>query len=388
MPPKNAPPRARTLDVKEPQILLHLPDDPDGYPWHHRLLVLQIKGGRWVSLDPELELQTVDLDAADYVLLDRNADFPQEKYNDVFAFEPLPQSEVGGFRRRARTFLALHGDGGAEADEQIWVIADPRDEFFGAAVPQQAVDDSEYIVDGGVKGVVEHEDDYRFVERIGKAELEATLKRWRAADSDCRIWKVSRDASGNRNRSLADAAPLLTEEAMNDWPHSGERSFKEASDAVLRTSQNWKTYHYNWKQESGVAHGSSLCHEHEVLCEAFRFAHGVDQVNASNLCSFELLMRRMIQIEMAVNRNNKAPDFTGLSMVLSSVVDGSGAVQTKGFHKWVADKNESRARIMKSERLYYEERSAAAKKKKGDPKGGKDPKGKGRGGADASAGTG
>ena len=66
---------ARTLDVKEPQVLLNVPDDPDGYPWHYRLLVLQIKGGRWVSLDPELELSVVDLDFADYILLDRIAFF-------------------------------------------------------------------------------------------------------------------------------------------------------------------------------------------------------------------------------------------------------------------------------------------------------------------------
>ena len=72
--------------------------------------------------------------------------------------------------------------------------------------------------------------------------------------------------------------------------------------------------------------------------------HEVDQVNASNLCSVELLMRRMIQIEMAVHRNSKAPDFTRLSVVPSSVEDGSGAIQTKEFHKCVADKNKSRAR--------------------------------------------
>ena len=99
-------------------------------------------------------------------------------------------------------------------------------------------------------------------------------------------------------------------------------------------------------------------------------------MSASNLCSFELLVRRMIQIEMAVSRNSKAPDFTGLSVVLSSITDGSGAVQTKGFHKWVADRNEARARIMKSEWLYHEERANAEKKQKGDK--GKD-KGKGRG---------
>ena len=94
--------RPRTLDVKEPQILLDETDDPDGYPWHHRLLVLQIKGGRWVALDPELEL-------------------------------------------------------GVEADEQVLVISDPRDEYFGVTVPQASVDDSDPMVEGGAMGVVEHE---------------------------------------------------------------------------------------------------------------------------------------------------------------------------------------------------------------------------------------
>ena len=99
---------------------------------------------------------------------------------------------------------------------------------------------------------------------------------------------------------------------------------------------------------------------------------------------FFVLMRRMIQIEMAVTRDSKAPDFTGLSVVLSSVVDGSVAIQTKGFHKWVADKNESRARVLKSERLYHEERAATRKKQKGDQKG-KDLKGKGWGGSTPAA---
>ena len=103
--------RPRTLEVKQPLMILHVPDNPDGHPWHHRLLVLQIAGGRWVALDPELELGLVDLDLSDYSLLDRNAAFPAEKFQDTFCFKPMPQSEVGGYRRRARTFLALHGDG-------------------------------------------------------------------------------------------------------------------------------------------------------------------------------------------------------------------------------------------------------------------------------------
>ena len=101
------------------------------------------------------------------------------------------------------------------------------------------------------------------------------------------------------------------------------------------------------------------------------------------MAALELLMRRMIQTEMAVGRSSKSPNFTGLSVVLSSVTDGSGAIQTKGFHKWVADKNGARARLMKSERLYHEER-ATGKKRKGDGKG-KDKAGRGRGDAAASA---
>ena len=50
----------------------------------------------------------------------------------------------------------------------------------------------------------------------------------------------------------------------------------------------------------------------------------------------------------------------------------------------MADKNKSRARIMKSERLYYEERASAKKKATGDPKG-KNPKGKGRGASSSAA---
>ena len=68
---------ARTLDVEEPQVLLHVADDPDGFPWHHRLLVLHIEGGQWVSLDLSLHLPVLDFGLADYILLDRNAFFPR-----------------------------------------------------------------------------------------------------------------------------------------------------------------------------------------------------------------------------------------------------------------------------------------------------------------------
>ena len=87
------------------------------------------------------------------------------------------QSEFGGYRKRARTFLAIHGDGGFETMEQVWVISDPRDEFFGVTVAQDIVDASELMVEGGSKGIVEYEDERRVVEQCGKSEVVDTVKK-------------------------------------------------------------------------------------------------------------------------------------------------------------------------------------------------------------------
>ena len=60
MPPKAVADRAKTQNIREPQIFLHQPDDVDGVVWHHRILVLQVKWAKWVSLGPELDLQVID----------------------------------------------------------------------------------------------------------------------------------------------------------------------------------------------------------------------------------------------------------------------------------------------------------------------------------------
>ena len=127
MPSKAVADRAKTQNIREPQILLHQPDDVAGVVWHHRILVLQVKGAKWVSLGPELELQVTDLDTAEYALLDQDSDFPLDKYDDVFAFEPIPQSEIPGFRRNARTVLALHSEGPSDVEELVWVIHGRQD---------------------------------------------------------------------------------------------------------------------------------------------------------------------------------------------------------------------------------------------------------------------
>ena len=122
--------------------------------------------------------------------------------------------------------------------EQVWVISDPRDEYFGVTVTQDIETASELMVEGGSKCIVEYEDEHRLDEQCGQSKVVDTVKKWRAADSDVRIFKMQRDAAGNRNRPLADSVPPYTQEDMKDLPHTGARAFREASDGVSRTSQN------------------------------------------------------------------------------------------------------------------------------------------------------
>lgn len=70
---------------------------------------------------------------------------------------------------------------------------------------------------------------------------------------------------------------------------------------------------------SGVTANTSIVHEHRVNCEFFRLFHSVDQLNSPKLSCAELLVRRAIQIELAVERCPLSPDLGGLGMILADV---------------------------------------------------------------------
>ena len=101
-----------------------------------------------------------------------------------------------------------------------------------------------------------------------------------------------------------------------------------------------------------------------------RSAAAMRGVTPSSLASFEHVVRRVHQLEAAVRKNPKAPDFDGLDHLLETAVDSSGAAVTPAIAAWLADKQKDEAFILKQQRLWGEERRAAAsssKKKDDDP---------------------
>ena len=110
-------------------------------------------------------------------------------------------------------------------------------------------------------------------------------------------------------------------------------------------------YHSDWVRSSGVGDRSSVCREHRLLLEFLRVMLEVDQLDVSSLVSAELVVRRLFQIELAVDRNPKRPDFEGLDAIIESVARASGGVDIPALSKWFSDHQQKQAFTLKQFRL-------------------------------------
>ena len=88
-----------------------------------------------------------------------------------------------------------------------------------------------------------------------------------------------------------------------------------------------------------------------------------DQVDPSSLAGVELLVRRIYQLEIAVARNSKQPDFDGLDALAETSTKASGAVNVPSMAKWFGEHQKSEAFVLKQMRLLSEEKKEQSKKK-------------------------
>ena len=69
-------------------------------------------------------------------------------------------------------------------------------------------------------------------------------------------------------------------------------------------------------------------------------------------------------IQKAISRNAKSPDFDGLHVYLSHLLDDKGGITTARFDAHIAQRQKDEAIVMKQGRLWQEEVDARQKKKK------------------------
>ena len=114
---------ARTLNVSEPQVLIHFPDDAH---FSYRLLLHKVSPGRWVVLSPDLELEVQDLNARRHLVLGMHSPFPAQVADYCYVFDDLSRNELERQRKLARTMGSILDDGDIAAVAAMqWIGADP-----------------------------------------------------------------------------------------------------------------------------------------------------------------------------------------------------------------------------------------------------------------------
>ncbi|CAK0831794.1 unnamed protein product [Prorocentrum cordatum] len=379
-----------TLDIGDPQILVHYPDDENGFLWHHRVLLFRVSDDIWISLTPDLALVRLKLLDIRHEVLERRAPFPAHLGHQVYAHDPIAAAALAGFRRRAKIQGQLLGVGQVDVVERmIWVVAEPRSARFGEVIDSAIMDDDARGTGFDTKGVAVVDGEEIFVQKIAASKLDDFKKETKADLGDVRTLGDHLDDAGQRCLRLSEAVALMRDTDQPNFPLAGVRSVKEFLESVASGPGNMTSYQAEWERLSGVGEGSAVNHVHRNLCEVIRLMHSWDQVDASMLASAELIVRWLVQTEIAVERNPRHPDYSGLDIVISAPVNAAGRATTNKFNSWVTDKLKERAQIWKQERLYREEQKTNLKEGKGgdgyDPSKKKLKKRGGKAGAEGAA---
>ncbi|CAK0872195.1 unnamed protein product [Prorocentrum cordatum] len=226
---------------------------------------------------------------------------------------------------------------GLPGDERF--VSDPTSSHFGEQVPPQ--------IDDVWLHAVKVADGRTFVSYLSLSRGGAGRDPWVVGDE--------RDPDGGRFIEFRDPARWAKEAVVPGWPLQGRRAAREAVVALRDGGQGASgDHHITWLRRKGVAERSNVVWEHPMICVALRMMQQFDKLDLYNVSGAEYLIRRLRQLEAAVRKNPRAPDFQGLDLVLDTAVDDTGA--------------RALAQTMKAKRQRQEETTAALPR--APPKGG------------------
>lgn len=128
------------------------------------------------------------------------------------------------------------------------------------------------------------------------------------------------------------------------WSLKGLQVFGEFYEVVVQSGSDLDVYFAQWASTSDISECSAAFHEGKQIFEFIKSALTIDQLDGINSLCLERAARRFIEIQGAVRRNPKHPDFTGLSHGTAGMLDECGAVRASGCHEWLLSSRRSTAR--------------------------------------------
>jgi hypothetical protein len=363
------------LDIPERQVLQAYEDDHFGF--HHRLLVTHLGGARWLVCTPTWDVQQVDFADEDIVPLGRAGPFPLAG-RPFFAFSPPTEAQLTAMRASAATLAVVLGvvavPLAATVADTVWLYSDSAKDQFGSEVPVEILAEVDPLLLKGSVGLT-------WIFENG-TRVWTTMERLRAVDRD--DWLAEKREGAGRDPRLsslkeerASHRPLFrqaVESMVSSSPTAalfkGPSAVKEVAQSIVASGLEPVGFHAHWVVASGISPKSGLCLEHLMLVTLMWIMSTVDRLDVFRISGAEHICRRLLQIQRAVKRNPRNPDFEGLDAYLSSALDPSGGVVSPEFDRHVAGLQRDEALIMKQGRLAREEADAEATRAAG----GKGPK--------------
>ena len=128
---------ARSLDIPEAQVAVDFFDDPNGFFFHVRVLLVPAGAGKWIWATPDHSVQFGDLAEHRVVPIPRNAPFPRRLAGQLYVFDPFNDGELEGIREQAAALarvLGIEVSRGAAGAPPRWVVADQAHPQFGQVI--------------------------------------------------------------------------------------------------------------------------------------------------------------------------------------------------------------------------------------------------------------
>lgn len=319
----------RAADVDLPQCLILFDEDEGGMFWHHRILLYRGQDQKWLWVTPDDEIQLGDLAEHAVIPLRRAEPLPERVLGEAYVFRPLSPEDIARFLEEARALAHILNISveGTQSPSEKWFVSDPRSEAFGEELPASALTNQDLLVRRGEVGLVRVGEVWTTCVKIPAGSSFADYRQELAAGRgrDSRLLGGFRDRSGRRFLGYGAALEKLSQEELPGFPLRGPRAAKSFMVPLRSSNQDFTAHHEFFLRKSGLAEKSAVAREHRHLHEACRLALEYDQFDLSNSAAFEYIFRRVVQVEAALKRNPRQPDFDGLESVMDSAVDEAGA---------------------------------------------------------------
>lgn len=364
----------RSLDIPEMQMLVEFPGDPNNLDYHHRIFWYRVERSEWIISTPDGDVYEEDYAGVTVVPLTRNAPYPAAYAGQLYVPDnDALMRDYQDLKRQAEALSVVRGcqdrpgvsavEGTNETAGQ-WRVADVDSKKFGEIIPNNE------LMDGGANVMLElgelrkrlhHKDgEIMTLEYVKNFDEWAERKRPGLPGGDAgdlRILGCVKLSSGKRQMSLERALELMSEKKFEDFPHRGPRAAREFLESVLENGGDLATYHAAFMRKSGLSDNSAAAHEYKNLLSVLKFAISYDQIDCSNLASIEQVIRRILEIQVAVRRNPRHPTFDAFDYNTRGSVDEVGGARAPGYAEWMAEQQKQEAKTLKSTREWREEQA-------------------------------